>query len=230
MRRIEPDNRATPDANERLDRLVDEALREVSAQSPPATVKARVMAAWDERHAADAAASRASSWWSVPALLRPAAALAGSLVIVLGVFLAWQHVNRQFDAVDRHRPSSTTARTQPPSGSPLPPPVQQQVEGGGAAQEAQPAASPGRRRSRFVTVEWPVEQVAELGPHLPGAPAGELGDPIAPMPRPPTIAIAPIETAPLVSEFARPVTEFPADNQPPAGEGAEAGKSGGLRR
>ncbi len=189
------------------------------------------MAAWDERHPTTEGAGdlAASSWWTAPALFRPAAALAGSLVIVLGVFFAWQHVNRQFDAVDRHRASSTTAHTQPPAGTPVHP-TQQNAEAGTAAQETQPAALSNRRRSRYVTVEWPVEQVAELGPHLPGAPAGELGDPVAPMPGPPPISIAPIETTPLVSDSARPVTEFPADNQPPAGEGAEAGKSGGPRR
>jgi len=230
MKRIEPDNRATPDADERLDRLVDEALREVSAQPPAATVKARVMAAWDERHATtEGAGNPASSWWTAPALLRPAAALAGSLAIVLGVFLAWQHVNRQFDALDRHPASSTTARTQPPAGTPVHP-VQQNAKAGTAAQETPPAASSNRRRSRYVTVEWPVEQVAELGPHLPGAPAGELGDRVAPMPGPPPLSIAPIETTPSVSDIARPVTEFPAENQPPAGEGADAGKSGGPRR
>jgi len=228
MKRDTADQRVTQEADARLDRLVDEALVEVSAESPPATVKARVMAAWDERHATTEGAENvgASSWWTAPALLRPAAALAGSLVIVLGVFLAWQHVNRQFDAVDRHRASSTTARTQPGTGTPAP----QNAEAATAAQEPQPATAPTRRRSRYVTVDWPVEQVTELGPHLPGAPAGELGDPVAPMAGPPPISITLIETTPLVSEIARPVTEFPADNQPPAGEGADAGKSGGPRR
>lgn len=228
----EPDNPATPQADERLDRLVDDAIREVTIQLAPASVKARVMAAWDERQGADGVTDApARGWWNAPALLRASAALAGTFVIVLGVFLAWQHVTREFDAADRHRASPTaTARTQPRAGMPAPQPSEQTAEASPGGQETSEAAQPRRRRSRYVTVEWRADRLADAGPHLPGAPAGEPGDPVSPMAGPPPISIAPIQSASSISEMARPVTEFPADNQPPAGEGADAGKSGGPRR
>jgi hypothetical protein len=230
MRRETADQRLTQEADEQLDRLVDEALGEMSAQPAPPSVKARVMAAWDERGARVPEPKRAFQWRPLPPLLRPAAALAGSLVIVLGVFFGWQYArtDRQLDTADRLPAPDTAARTNPVA-APVPP-LPEAPAAAADAINARPVEPPARRRPRYVTVELPVEQVADLGPHLPGAPAGDLGDPIAPIPGPAPITIAPIETARPISEFARPVTEFPADNQPPAGEGAEAGKSGGLRR
>jgi hypothetical protein len=65
---------------------------------------------------------------------------------------------------------------------------------------------------------------------LPGAPAGELGDPLEPLPMRPVIAFAPIESAPPVSELSRPVTDFPADNPVPAGPTGPTGRTGGTRR
>ena len=231
MKRETADQRLTQEADEQLDRLVDAALR-VSAQ-PPATVKARVMEAWDQRHAAGGRLpALGTPWKPLTPVLRPVAALAGALVIVLGVFLAWQHVSREFDAVDRPQ-LSQEARTQPPPPRPAAP-AEHRADASSATPaggEAIVTASARPRRSRYITVAWPVEQVAEAGPQLPGAPAGELGDPVAPMGRPAPITIAPIEAAPSISEIARPVTEFPADTQPPAGgQGADAGKSGGPRR
>lgn len=236
MKQTEPDNRVGHEA-ERLGRVVDEALRELSQASPPATLKARVMAAWDERTAQGARATVRGSrrgWWIGPALLRPAAALTGSLVIVLGVFLVWQHVDREFSGARHERPG-TTARTQTqPSPADRPvdsSPTVQQADANSPTGSADAGTGLRRRpRSRLVTVEWPVEQLADAGPHLPGAPAGNLGDPIEPMDASPPITFSPIVPSPLISDIARPVSEFPAETQSPAGTPADAGRSGGPRR
>jgi hypothetical protein len=71
--------------------------------------------------------------------------------------------------------------------------------------------------------------------HLPGAPAGNLGDPIAPLPPPPSLAIAPVTQAPIgfalpVSDLARPVTDFPTENGSPEAPGGASRHSGGSHR
>ncbi len=72
----------------------------------------------------------------------------------------------------------------------------------------------------------------DLEPSLPGAPAGDLGDPIAPMPPPrpiviPSIVAVPIVDAPPVSTLATPVstlsTEDISRGRP------DPGKTGGVR-
>lgn len=237
MKRTEPDNRIAHCADERLDGLVTEALRELTTPARPVDVKARVMAAWDERVTAGAPETSipsAVNWWSAPRVLKPASVFAGALVIFVGLFLAWSHVQRQFDWADQYASSSPARRvrpnTQPPEDAASAKPLAQ-TQAVSEEGSTSGAAAPRRRpRSRLVTVQWQVEQQAEAGPYLPGAPAGELGDGTRPLPEAPPITFAPIDSAPPISEIARPVTDFPADTQPPATARPDAGQSGGQRR
>jgi len=150
-------------------------------------------------------------------------------------------VDRQLGSLPGGRPATTVARA-PTAASP----------GVGAARPlAEPAAAPleaaartaaaadDRRAFREAHVAassvvadddvlaWePAEQ------YLPGAPAGNLGDPIAPLPLLPPIVIkpivpAPIVVAPPVSELSTPVGATPIDD--PSRGGTGPGRSGGKR-
>lgn len=76
---------------------------------------------------------------------------------------------------------------------------------------------------------------AATEPYSPGAPAGDLGDPLQPLPVPPPIAIPPITQSPieagaLISDVSRPVTEFTTDDTEPGARSRDAGRSGGSSR
>ncbi len=226
------------DGDERVEALVDEVLREIAA--PPAVdLKPRVMAAWDERarHAVGGGVPPAAvrgRWFALP-LLKPAAALAGVFVLVAATLLVWQQARRP-------RPAEPPVRTQVnPAAAPAPAPAAPvDRPSAPALAESSPrhdaavpvrAAGPAARR-RLVEVEFPVEQVAANLGNLPGAPAVEPGQGIAPLPGASSIPMVPIEQAPTVSDMSRPVSDFPAgeSSQPPGAEHGDPGQSGGSRR
>lgn len=232
-------------ADAALDREIDAALREI-AQPAAVDLRTRVLAVMEEATGAGwrpaATKSRAAvlrpGW---PGIWRPAAALAGALAIVLGVFFAWEGTDRRLHLA-REGTGKAPASANTPVGSGRAPglptaqaaaagrddvalaaPVQR-VEGGTAARRRH------RARPSSAWVDWRAPAESSTEPYLPGAPAGELGDPLAPMPTPPPITIAPIESAPPVTDIARPVTDFPADDQPPDVPARTTGQSGGDRR
>jgi hypothetical protein len=204
-------------ANKRLDRLLDEELRAI-AQPPAVDLKTHVMAGLDERPGAR---------FHLPAWTL---AFAGAAAVVLAVVLLPALVRRQpppFASGRAVLPSSQVA-----AGSLVP-----SSDGSRAAAVRTAAlAGPSGRRARSRASSYssldavPGALAAESNePYLPGAPAGELGDPLQALPRPPEITFAPIQSAPPISDIARPVTDFPADNPPPAAPFGTAGQSGGLR-
>jgi len=222
-----------------LERHLDQALAEI-AQPAAVDLRARVLAGLDAR---PRVAPIDRAFW------RPATAIAGALVVLLGVWLLWQRADQQLNlahggAAEVPRAAAPLDRQQPPTGVAALAPR----SAGLAAPQRRSAqiAGPQPRKTRLATpkprsgegwVEWPAQQeaVASNTPHLPGAPAGELGDPLEPLPVPPPIAIAPITQAPIVSappisDIARPVTDFPADDQPPGVPVRTTGQSGGTRR
>ena len=231
MTKTNADERVTERAGERdLDRLLDATLLEI-ARPPAVDLRARVLAGLDGR-------PQPERPWTLAAW-RPAVALTSVAALLIGASVIWWQVTHQAGR-DGQRPpavASTAASRPSPGGAVVP-----VVAGAGtefasnlpAAVEDKPARSGQRRpRSRYVLVEWPVEKEtadAALGPHLPGAPAGELGDPMQPLPRRPPIAITPITVAPPISEISRPVTDFPASDSPPAAPTGEAAPTGGPRR
>ena len=249
MKRSHRDNRASRETDERLDALVEEALREI-ARPAAADVKPRVMAEWDEHSLPFRLRKPRSRPWSPPPpFLKPAAALAGALVIVIAMFVTWQQADRSLQEAERAREQPRTAGSSGGAGETADKP---QVPPGGVAERtAAPedaaatiprAATPDpslerrsaarRSRPRPPALEWPVEELAtaeEFG-SMPGAPAGELGDAFASMPRRPAIEIAPIVPAPTIAAMARPVTDFPTDDQPPGTPAADPGNSQGERR
>lgn len=209
-------------ADGRLDRLIDEELRAV-AQAPPVNLRAKVLRALDE--GGPVRRSDVESGFS--RILRPrwALAFAAAAVLVIAAFVAWRgDVRPAPESVAVNRPSLTS--------SPLA--TGTTVEPAARVAPGVPDAIRVRRRVRVPA--WgpepvPVEASISMEPYLPGAPSGELGDPLRPMPSPPPIAFAAIASAPPVSEFARPVTDFPADdNTVPAVPSGTTGQSGGNRR
>lgn len=215
----------------RLDALVDDALREL-ASPPPVNLKPRVMAAWDGR----GRRPRALPLW------KPAAALAGLVVLVAATLLVWQ-ADRQPRAPGQTAQSEAAGPVRP-----APPGTVARSEGAGlrtlpAATAPGPSPETGpahasvrstarRARRPLVEVEFPVEQVTADLVHMPGAPAGGSGEGIAPLSGSPSIPFAPIGPAPTVSEMSQPVSDFPAgsSSEQPPGEHGEPGPSGGPRR
>lgn len=230
-----------PAADERRERLLDDVLREV-AQPAAVELKARVMAAIDDagrRTTANERPAWVRAW-------RPAVAFGAAAALVIVVLAAlW--------------PPGTRAPRQQRAGTPAPlqaraeaPALMQPAAGTPGTRETGAeitvlqagAGTPGSLRSRAraatastaarVQASPQVEEPA-TGPHLPGAPAGDLGDPLAPMPAPPAIAFAPIAqgpiaSAPPVSDMSRPVTDFPADTASSDVPVRTTGQSGGTRR
>lgn len=235
----EKDQRRAP-GGERIETLVDEALREVAA---PAAVDLRpgVMAAWDERTRRLAAGSppgvRRGRWLALP-LLRPAAVLAGIVVLVAASLLVWQQVRPDGPAQQPARAQANVPAAPAPAPSreergqaPLATPTD--ASSPAASRPAASVRAAARRPGRpLVEVEFPVEQVTADLLSLPGAPAGELGGGIPALPGSLSIPIAPIGPAPTVSDMSRPVSDFPVDDshQPPGAEHGEPGQSGGPRR
>ncbi|MBP1636148.1 MAG: hypothetical protein H6Q10_2722 [Acidobacteria bacterium] len=234
MKRGDTDTGGARLGDERLEALVDEALRE--AANPPAVdLKARVMAAWDERRR-PAPTPRLLAF----PLLRPAAALASVLVIVTAALLLWPRGNVPSGerTASREIPSPAAGGQAP--GTPAVPAQARQETAArpglepGRSEAAAPAVRSAAHRARrpTVVVEFPVEElIASNGAaHLPGAPAGELGDPIGALPGPPALAVQPVVTPPMLSETTRPVTDFPAEDQPPGQATSPPGQAQGERR
>jgi len=229
-------NTGNGEAGDETERLVDQALREMT-RPPVVDVKAPVMAAWDARAAAAGAATEPSRWWNRPWLLKPTMALAGTLAIVIGLALTWYYTEGLFRRAERLASQAGVGRTAARETSRSPQRQEPAVRAGDTQRAPEPA-TPGesrlsrRPRSNLTVVTFAAEDLAAgaESPHLPGAPAGELGDPLEPLPNAPRIAIAPISTAPPVSDMARPVSEFPAVDNPPAEANTEAGPTQGEQQ
>jgi hypothetical protein len=222
------DARRTDDA---LDRVVDEAV-EAALGAGPVDLRAQVLARLDE----PADSRRRPSWISVPALLP----VAGTLLMMVGVGILWQHANEQLGKGARYAATHRVS-SQRPAAADIPP------TGRTASTEPAAAVSPATTVSRLprrgtkapAWLESDNEQkVAGAStllvdtdldpPDLPGAPAGDLGDPISPMPRMRPIVIQPIATLPIsvappVSTLGKPIgtvaDEVSRDRQDPAKSG-----------
>ncbi len=215
-------------ADDRLERLLDEELRAV-AQPAPVNLRAKVLEALAPPGVAQ------TSRFAIARLPRYQLGLAAAVVILAaGGLLFWRgtillepgssRVSQQ--AVRRALPGAPLA-----AGASLTP-----VAGDARMEPATASTLRAAGRSQVRSREtWAEPMPADLSlasaePYLPGAPAGELGDPLLPMPSPPAISFAPIASAPSVSETARPVTDFPADNPAPDVPVGTKGQSGGTRR
>lgn len=188
--------------------------------------------------------------WLRPAFLP----VAGALLMMAGVGILWQHANERLgDRVAQTRPTSAASVPAPAAaggstvaGAPNPtPPAAARVE---APHRAERLDRPTRAPKAFAWLESDddrkvVGTVAMLAEGdsdvadteettLPGAPAGDLGDPVAPMPKLKPIDIRPIATPPMtmappVSTLAKPVSsltdEATRDRQDP-------GKPGGKQQ
>jgi hypothetical protein len=207
-------------SDDRLERLLDEELR-AAMQAPPVDLRAKVLQAIDEGRGTRDVESGFSRipWrrWALP--------VASAAVIILGVFVAWRGGVATRDKLAamlpplRSTPLHTPTAIRPAAERPT-------VE--------TPLSRNASHHNNATPFAWDLRPVAAdtsapAEPYLPGAPAGELGDPLRPLPSPPPIVFAPIASAPPISEFARPVTDFPVDNPPAAGSGT-AGTSGGTHR
>jgi hypothetical protein len=223
-----------PTPGDEFDRLLDDELHAI-ARPPAVDLRARVMTAIERREA--------GAGFRVP---RRAFALAAAAVVIAAVALTtWRPWNGRGDT-GREVRRDARHDVRPA----VPPAVRPDVrmkpdatyETGEARAELRPAAST-PVASGFTRASEPASpRVAASAlivmdddddvpvSALPGAPAGELGDPLQPLPARPAIAFAPIETAPPVSEAARPVTDFPTDNPVPGVPNGTAGQSGGPRR
>lgn len=212
----------------RLDRLIDEELRAV-LDAPPVELRAKVLAAIDEEPATRNAARGTRDVESgFSAILRPrwAFGLAAAAVLVLAALVTWR------GGVKPGRESATASRA-PLAGATIAAAVNLAEPSVVPAARVVAAASARRARPLLVWEKTPVAadtMSASNEPYMPGAPAGDLGDPLRPLPSPPPISFAPIASAPPVSAFARPVTDFPANNSEPAADSGSAGPSGGTRR
>ncbi len=164
--------------------------------------------------------------------------------MMAGVGILWQHANEQLGQATRYAAAHRVSRERPATAAT--PPT-------GHVASAEPAAAasptvavirlPVRAPKAPAWLESDNEQkvadapalLAEADidePDLPGAPAGDLGDPIPPMPRLRPLVIQPlapppIPEAPPVSTLGKPVStlsdEVSRDRQDP-------GKSGGMIR
>lgn len=224
---------------EALDALLDEALRATAQPAGGVDLREHVLAAIEGRERAPQLSSRGAAW------RRPAAALAGAMVILFVMFLAWPRHDRGSDrAAGNEIAAPAGVMPAQPAGQaagPTPGSVAGEAGRAAAAPPTTARASGGRtRRASSAEAVGPEETSTPVeayagGPHLPGAPAGQLGDPLQPLPLPPPIAIAPIAQAPIasalpLSDIARPVTEFPSENELPEAQPRSSGPTGGNRR
>jgi hypothetical protein len=226
------DARRTGDA---LDRVIDEAVEAALRAGPVdlrAQVLARLAAPADERPRPGLAVFR-------PALLP----VVGALLMMAGVGLLWQHASQQLGQAGSRLASSKSAPARPAGTAPQR--VAQLADAGPATRDVQMPARADREGSPAAKAPAWLEsdsdaKVAGAGvlladadveeaAVLPGAPTGNLGDPISPMARLRPIAIQPLTTPPIleappVSTLAKPVStladEAFRDRQDP-------GKSGG---
>ncbi len=242
------DARRTGDA---LDRIIDEAV-EATLRAAPVDLRSPVLAALDEASALPGAEGRRRSWRLRPALL-PAV---GALLLVAGVAVLWERADRQLSPPRPHAAPSAAARLRPgPSSRPEPAPpraasareARPSVPGPARVQAAgarRPAPQDARlRAASFLEMDAAADTARATGASvvladgansgeraLPGAPAGDLGDPIAPMPGPSPIVIRPISTPPI--DVAPPVstlgTPIGAPTDAAARDPQDPGKPGGM--
>jgi hypothetical protein len=228
-----------------LDRLIDEAVA-AELRTGPVDLRAQVLARLDEP--VGKRRVRGLGWLAAGARMPALLPVAGALVMVVAIGALWQRANDQlgrntFQSAARGGaplvpgpPAVEGTTPAPAAGSTAESPVAEPPSGARDARTAaaRPAKSPAwleaddeRKEADLgaLLVDPIVEEV-----RLPGAPAGDLGDPIAPMPRPEPIVIQPIATPPIpeappVSTLARPVGtltgEVSRDRQDP-------GKPGGM--
>lgn len=196
------------DERDELDLLIDGALDQMGGGGQPIDVRARVLARLGTQPGAEPVP------WAARAAWRPAAAV-GAVALVLA--LAAVAVSRlMVDRVGSAAGSrSVAARTDPAASAPGP--VREDAM---LVQPAPPhthAEPPGRRRrpltgalqdasvgSAADTTELehePANAVARLGLTLPGAPAGNPGEPIPAIPAPPPVVIPAIAPAPIAIVF-----------------------------
>jgi hypothetical protein len=231
-----------------LDRLIDEAV-ESMLDARRVDLRATVLARID---ASDSSASSISNWsrWLVP--------VAGVAVIVLALGVLLRHTNQQIGGGPHPLVARQAAAVAaPPSVAPSQAPPVETAAAAVTPTRVRHASVAGQattyRRigvsdhsvSRVFATSW-LEMDAMSGAGLvtgasvlldedpdeealPGAPAGELGDPIAPMPKPRPIAIRPIATppianAPTVATLGRPLGALVEET---ARESKDAGKPGG---
>jgi hypothetical protein len=234
-------------AGDALDRLIDEAVAaELRADDVDLRVKvleglsrgpaasAGTPADRDEPHIGDTTPRRS---WLRPALLP----LAGALLMVAGLAVLWQHANLQLtraghvaERLSREGPpaNASRARTLPPTAAPTTTAPAAVVASAAVPREPRAPKAPAwlesddERKIAGASIVQADEESEE--PLLPGAPAGDLGDAIAPMPRLRPIVIQPlaappIPDAPPVSTLGRPVStladEVSRDRQDPGKPG-----------
>jgi len=231
-----------------LERVIDDAL-EATLRAGAVDLRSRVLARLDTP-----VEEQASPRF---VLFRPALVpVAGVVLLVVGVAFTWRLVDGQLSRAGAPpaRPV-TTARSAPgPSGTPAGMP--RAAAGVSPAASVAAAAPDGERRhaapggadARIFAASWLAMDSAsrpkavaadsaiagdeDAEPSFPGAPAGNLGDLIAPMPklRPiviPPIVAAPITDAPPVSTLATPVSTLSTDDR--SRDRTDPGKPGGLR-
>lgn len=241
------DPRRTGDA---LDHLIDEAV-ESMLRAGPVDLRSQVLAGLDggrafaQDSAPEESPSHTSEGWFHRAVTGPTLLpVAGTLVMIAGVGILWQHANQQLGEATFHRgPASSTQ-----AGAPTAP--DRQVA---RLAPAEPAATTPPvlvrvpRRPRETRAKAPVwlesdsdQKVVDASallaagdleqPELPGAPVGDFGDPVAPMPKPRPIVIQPlapppIPEAPPVSTLGKPVStlsdEISRDRQDPGKPGGK---------
>jgi hypothetical protein len=245
------DARWTGDA---LDRVIDEAV-EAALGAGPLELRSQVLARLDEP--VDAREDPRFAWLR-PALLPVAGALLLVAGITLLWQHAERQLSQagtrsaSANAPGTRRGGSTgAAARQAEAPGPRMASAQPSAVPQAGATEDMPV-TPGRRRAtgsdtRVAAASW-LEMDAAAGaarvagaavvlpdadldePYLPGAPAGDLGAPVAPMPKPRPIVIQPIATPPIseappISTLGQPVStlsdEVTRDRQGP-------GKSGGM--
>jgi hypothetical protein len=226
----------------RVERLVDEALREIVRPQVP-DLKARVMASWDARAQERRAGARLELPPARGLFRRPAAVVVAMLAVIAGAVVVWQLMegflgNHGRRLASQPETAVTGSAERIPQVAPQrhEPPDRAAMGTGDEFPHGGPAlaeASSGRvARRGLVFVEFPLaeESASSSGPNLPGAPAGQLGDPLQPLPLPPVISIAPLAAGPTVSEMARPVSDFPVTDQQPGITEMEPGPTGGEDR
>lgn len=217
-----------------LDQAIDQALR-AEIEAGGVDLRERVLAAIDE----PAAPSR--PWRRV--VIRPAMLpAAGALLIVAGVALMWQRVDRtlagigtrqQAAAVVAARPGAADARSSlaPRPSPPIPRPSSlaphpsSPVPAAAIARVTFPSPPAAAGRVTGAAIVSPESALAEeeADQPVPGAMGGDLGDPIKPIPLPRPLAPRPLVHAPIVAEpivAAPPVSTLvqPADAVPTVGE------------
>jgi hypothetical protein len=233
-----------------LDRAIDNALEE-SLRAGPVNLRAQVLARLD-----DPVAARPSVRF---VLFRPALLpVAGAALVVIAVALAWQQTDRQLSRAGAPPVRTNVARMSTPTA---PTASSTTASIGATARTADVSPAPTfatvaragsqrralRRDDRIFASSWlamdglsrPTPAATDRAiagddtePYLPGAPAGDLGDPIAPMPRTrpiviPPIVAAPIVDAPPVSTLAQPVGTVSTDEA--TRDRTDPGKPKGVR-